>query len=1218
MHYLVHLPNPLDHMVRDAVALEGTSIAELLAKRWPDQVEFSTPHIVLVNGIPALRATWNDALEGESTVTVMAVPFGLETVAITAIALTVGSLLTSALLTANMPALPKPVVAISPVGAPVFTFEGQVNAQRLNQVIEVAYGRNRWYPSYVCAPRIEYTNNLSYLHLWMSLGLGEHSVETVNIGDVPITDIPGCNLENFGPDSYANTRNLSWGQNGWYDKVYTSKVLQNAQLKAPNEDNYAIVGPFPLNPVGTTISRAQINIEFGSGLYGISSNALVARSVTLAVEFSRINDEGMVLEANTQNLTFTATSATAQRFTTYVDLAAGRWQMSIRRTTTKELTATGQDACALEVAYGLGDAGATYKPTTIYARILGTSVAAKDAASKLNVVTTRKIPVYDLTSGTWTNKATRNPIWAILDVLRADYGAQQPDSCFDMTYFCELADACKTTFDHVFNQKTKVWEAVKAIAQSIRAMPYIAGSDYRLAFDKVTDQPIAFFGPDNASDLTWVSTFRQPLDCDSVIATYVDSVTGLEATVQFTPTGSEGVNPKRIECLGTTDRTTAWRTAAYEYMTQVLHRDQITFTAGTDGYIPLFGDLISVSWPFPEWGTAGVVTDHPSANVLTLSDPVTFEVGKKYWLSLRGLDGSVIGPFEVTGTGTTYSVTCVGVNLSELNFDGLGQEPIMYTFGTTTTLSRWFKVLSSSPNKGQVAIEAVAFDPGIFAYDEIDAPVLSQEFLPLPAPTGDIGWIKVTESSQDFVKVQWSPTPGAVGYSIKYTYNPVGIDLMLLRQWPSVALTGYAFNVVDAFATQAFIPRNTGDLAVEVRALSSLSPETLFPERLYWCGIIGDYAQSSVQNRATAIRLLNNDDNLNGIPSTKSQGALGLTPVGTAIWPVGTKYLSFSVDSPDKSNTEVELQWKTDWPRFGQHSYNTWSLKIAAPTGGVVTFTPEMMVEAGWPIADKYYTTVYLIAIVRGTQSSAPFQVSITPQLINYASAGGSIRVVSSAKSGQLDCSGRTVPPWPEGAPRLKTETRLDYTVDVDCTKYGEYQQEWTSEIFTDVITTNRRLSFKRWNYLNTKVLDCFSTRDQYNTQYVAIVGEPLVGFTQPGPNVWSWRERINFYSGQPFHVKLFAGEIEKTVNGKYLKATLVEYQDGSYAWSVVFEDGSALTASDIAAIQTMRRTEGLTLLLPDCKYYSGIQLLTVSCKFRDIMGNESTGFNPSANILTP
>lgn len=1219
MHYLVHYPNPLDHGQHEACALDGATIIDLLTKKWPDWQNFETPHIVLVNGVPALRATWNSPLEAESTVSVMAVPFGAETILAAAAIWAVSTLVTSALASLAVPAVPKIGVTAPPTGAPVFTFEGRVNKQRLNQVIEVAYGRNRWYPSYVCAPRVEYTNNLSYLHLWLSLGLGEFEIEAVNIGDTPFDQLPECRYVNFGPMSYPNVRALSWSHpDGFYDKVYTSNVLENVALRAPNEDNYAIVGPFPINPVGTTITRVQLNIVFPGGLYGLSAGAVVSRAVSVSVTLSKIDDRGLVLESNTQTLTFSGASATPQRFTRYLTVTTGRWQIALNRTTSKDAGSSQQDDAVLEVVYGLGDGAVVYAPTTLYARILGTSLAAKDAASKLNVVATRKIPVYDTVSATWSVEPTRNPIWAMLDVLRADYGANQSDDNFDLIYFADLAANCQTTFDHIFNQKTKAWEAVKAICQALRATPYIAGSDYRLAFDRVDDQPVAFFGPDNASDLVWTSTFNQPLDSDSVIASYVDSITGLEASVQFTPNGSDGVNPQKIELVGVTDRTHAWQTAAYVYMQQVLRRDQVSFTVGLDGFIPMFGDVISVAWPFPEWGSAGVITA-AAGLVLTLSDPVTFEVGKTYWMALRLLDGTFFGPFKVAGTGTTTSVTAQSVSFTGFDFSALGQDPIMFTFGTSTTLSRWFRVTSSKASKAHVEIEAVAFDPGAFAYDAIAAPIPSQEFSPMPAPDGSVGWIKVYESSSDYLKVLWAPSPGAVGYLVYYAFNPT-VDLMSLRRWPEGALTGYSFTVASVFPTFAFIPRAPGDLAVKVIPLSSLSPETPIGGHLYWCGIIGAYDQSASQNRASAILLVNNQNTSIGRPSGEAQGCLGLSPVGAALWSVGDKYLAFKVDAPDNSYTEIELQWKTDWPRFGQHSYNTWSLKVSLPTGGVATFTPEMMAEAGWPIAAQYYVTIYLKAIVRGVASVTPFEVGVTPVLINYSTAGGQVKVVSSAKSGIIDCTGHLVPPWAEGAVRVKTEARLDYTLDVDCTKYGEYQQEWSGIKDTPMVTTNRRIAFHRWNYLSTRVVGCYPTTDQFGTTYYAIQGDPVPSFDRPGPSAWSWRERINFYAGQPFHLKLFVPDTdqETTVNGKYLQATLVELADTTYLWAIKQEGGATLTAGDISAIETMRRTTGLTLVIPDCKLYSGVSLLTVSCKFRDILGNESTGFNPQVVVTTP
>ena len=80
---------------------------------------------------------------------------------------------------------------------------------------------------------------------------------------------------------------------------------------------------------------------------------------------------------------------------------------------------------------------------------------------KFNVVATRKLPVYQ--GGSWTAvQATRNPIWALCDVMRSSYGAYLPDNYLDLDSLSTMAGELETDqkwFDWTFDSKSTIWEA---------------------------------------------------------------------------------------------------------------------------------------------------------------------------------------------------------------------------------------------------------------------------------------------------------------------------------------------------------------------------------------------------------------------------------------------------------------------------------------------------------------------------------------------------------------------------------------------------------------------------------------------------------------------------------------------------------------------------------------------------------------------------------------
>ena len=95
MTYVVYRPNPLDRN-EDSNTFVGEcgTIRKALEARFPGFTEFSEPTLVLVGGVPRLRATWDGPLRPADVVEVVTVPAGIATTILTA--LTISTLLVSA------------------------------------------------------------------------------------------------------------------------------------------------------------------------------------------------------------------------------------------------------------------------------------------------------------------------------------------------------------------------------------------------------------------------------------------------------------------------------------------------------------------------------------------------------------------------------------------------------------------------------------------------------------------------------------------------------------------------------------------------------------------------------------------------------------------------------------------------------------------------------------------------------------------------------------------------------------------------------------------------------------------------------------------------------------------------------------------------------------------------------------------------------------------
>ena len=81
----------------------------------------------------------------------------------------------------------------------------------------------------------------------------------------------------------------------------------------------------------------------------------------------------------------------------------------------------------------------------------------------INCLVTRKLPVWNPSTGWSSPQATRSIAWALADAVRASYGAKLADRRIDLLALYRLDQIWNQRgdqFDAVFDQKVTVWEAL--------------------------------------------------------------------------------------------------------------------------------------------------------------------------------------------------------------------------------------------------------------------------------------------------------------------------------------------------------------------------------------------------------------------------------------------------------------------------------------------------------------------------------------------------------------------------------------------------------------------------------------------------------------------------------------------------------------------------------------------------------------------------------------
>jgi hypothetical protein len=778
--------NPWETMVtHEVVEHLGVTVHEWLRLRWGKEFnEFPYPTICYINGTPVMRDDWDHRIVDGDLIQFYRIAGDVVSIVIAVVALLVAVV--------TLLLLPPPVTpGGQPAPDPVFARRGQFNRTRMGEPIEVVYGRCRLFPSYAGRSYNLYQDNEQYQYNLLCVGQGyfDIDVDTIRIDDTPITDYPDVEYQLIEP--YGDLTLFS-------NNVATSSEVGGIEMLGPNEVGYEDIGPFTVVDVGDTADKLEFDTICPSGLYATNKKGGLANATVVFVfEYRTIDDTGAPLDSWTSlgTETLTTSSTTPQRRTWSYDVPAGRYEVRGRRTNDKSDSPRIQHLLQWQAARAFLPNATNFGEVTMLAiKIRASNNLNDNSRSLFNLDATRKLPTYNPMTEVWSAPvATRSIVWAFCDVFRAQYGggalgrflhAEQLASLED--FYDERGDY----FDWVFDQKTTVLEAAKAVARCGRAVPMMIGSQMGIVRDSPATVPSAIFGPDNIVK----GSFRREFSFfefdsyDSVRVTYRDFATWKEETVLCILPGDSSSNPDSVTLAGCTSREQAYREGMFIAASTRLHREKVSFQTGMEGHIPTFGDMISVSHDLIRVGVSGVVfdvtTDHPVAGktALLVSDPVDFgSPAATRVMVLRKKDGSVHGPFNIeqfvvdSEVDPQYVVVAsADINLSHFYFDDENERPI-YQAGVAERFAKLYKVQSLKPTEGEtVGVECVTYDPRTHSFDDYPVPALPIVYVPeeipdLPTVTG----LRVTQTPEETIvaTVAWNAALGASTYRLQKSYD---------------------------------------------------------------------------------------------------------------------------------------------------------------------------------------------------------------------------------------------------------------------------------------------------------------------------------------------------------------------------------------------------------------------------------------------------------------
>ncbi|SEK34900.1 hypothetical protein SAMN05443999_101261 [Roseovarius azorensis] len=567
------------------------------------------------------------------------------------------------------PPSPRGVSGFTDEVSPTFTARAQPSVARPGAPIPVQFGRHIHQLDDVTPPFARFENNTQVICQLMAVGIGEHVIEEVLLGDTsvwrdgaPTGNLPGVSIEHV----------LS----GQAVTLFEEAVFSQGDVTGLTLEPSQTVGWHSAIPQGRAIEAIEIDIGFQQLVRIDSNGANQSRTVEIRVEAQMIDDDDQPL-AEVQileTLSFTAATRSSLRSSHKWFVPGGRYRLRLTR-----LTAAG-DGNTFDTAFwtglkGIMPGGRTYQGLELLAvKVAVGEIFAAQSARQVRVVKTRKLPVWD-GSGWSAPQPTREIAWAVAEILRM-HGRLGDIDMDELLALHATWSARGDRFDTIFDQGMSFWEALQAALRAGRAQPDQLGRRIRLWRDEPQAVPRQLFSERNIrrGSLTISPRLAVSERPERLIAQYMDERTWRPSELPVGPiTGRE----RRERYFGITARTHLAREVSHDIRASQFRSVSVSFETELENRLLRRGDVIVLSHAELTGGVA-VGVDAWQGLAITLSRDLDFgALPANLLMTFSGPDGTVFGPVQVlapTGAGRSAGLTLTAEEMDRIIAD-YGSDP---------------------------------------------------------------------------------------------------------------------------------------------------------------------------------------------------------------------------------------------------------------------------------------------------------------------------------------------------------------------------------------------------------------------------------------------------------------------------------------------------------------------------------------------------------------
>jgi hypothetical protein len=545
--------------------------------------------------------------------------------------------------------------------SPTLSITGTRNQMSPYGPIPRVYGRHRMFPPLGASTFTEVVGSDQYLRMVLVPGYGPLNITTIQIGDNPILNFQGVEVEIR--QGYSNDTPLT---------LYTDDI---------HEDPLSVVltqaGGSAIRTTQSDADEISVDIVFPNGLFALASDGTrLLATVAVTVEYRLVGATSWTLLAEDGDFNpstwVSGVFRRGRRWTTN----KGQYEVKLTRTTADSSDLKIHDQVFWSALRTIRHRDPITK--TGLAKI-GLRIKATDqlngVVDQLNCIVESIIPDWDAGSGTWITRATSNPASIYRDILQGSANARPvADARIDLPGLQAWHEANATAgrfFNAIIDFRTTLFQALRDVAAVGRASFAMKDGKYSVVRDIPQTVPIQHFTPRNSKDFK--STKALPDLPHAFKARFINPNANWQQDERivyddgFNADGSGGLTPASkfevLELLGVTDSNQAWRDGRYHIAVARLRPETYELMTDIEHLICQRGDLVKVVHDVPLWGLAygrvkAVQVDGSgNATGVTVDEICTMEIGKSYAMRFRRSTGASVMQQVITAAGEQTTVT---------------------------------------------------------------------------------------------------------------------------------------------------------------------------------------------------------------------------------------------------------------------------------------------------------------------------------------------------------------------------------------------------------------------------------------------------------------------------------------------------------------------------------------------------------------------------------